>query len=171
MKRTTPSLLAIAAVIGFATASNAQETATATATAPIVTPISITKTIDMNFGNVSVQSSVGGTVVLAPAGGRTSTGGVTLPAVSGTVAAAAFLVTGQEDYNYDITLPSSQIALEDGESHVMYVDDFTSNPSSTGTLTAGSQVVNVGATLLVGAAQAAGVYVSPTPFQVTVNYN
>lgn len=171
MKTRAKLILASAAVIAFTTASQAQETATATATATIVTPISIAKTVDLNFGNVAVQSTVGGTVVLDPAGDRLATGGVTLPAISGTVTAAAFLVTGQEDYNYDITLPSAPISLADGAAHTMMVGDFTSNPSATGTLTAGSQVVNVGATLAVGAAQAAGVYVSPVPFEVTVNYN
>jgi hypothetical protein len=74
-------LIATAVVlIASASSSFAQATATATSTATIVTPISITKTVDMNFGNVAVQTATGGTVILAPAGTRTVTGGVTLPA-------------------------------------------------------------------------------------------
>lgn len=169
MKKKWLGLTAFMAMLG--TASIAQETATATATATIVTPISISKTVDMNFGNVAVQSTTGGTVVLAPAGTRTTTGAVTLPAVTGTVTAASFTVGGQGTYTYAITLPTSAVTLSDGASHTMTVTTFTSNPSGTGALTAGSQTLNVGATLNVAAAQAAGTYVSGTPFNVTVNYN
>src|SRR5258707_1566105 len=61
-----------------------QATASATATATIVAPIAISKTVDLNFGNVAVIAA--GTVVLAPVdGSRTKTGGVTLPSTIGTV--------------------------------------------------------------------------------------
>jgi len=163
------SFTALLAILGAG--AMAQESATATATATIVTPISITKTVDMNFGNVAVQSTTGGTVVLAPEGTRTTTGAVTLPVVNGTVTAASFLVEGQGNYTYAITLPSTDVELSDGAGHTMIVNGFSSTPSGTGQLTAGSQTLNVGATLHVEAAQAAGTYVSGTPFTVTVNYN
>jgi hypothetical protein len=157
-------------LMGSATASFAQATASSSATATIVTPISITKTVDMNFGNVAVQTTPGGTVVLAPDGSRTKTGGVTLPNTAGTVTAASFNVAGQGVYTYAITLPSSALTITSG-ANTMTVTTFTSTPSGTGTLTAGAQVLNVGATLNVAAAQPAGVYTSATPFDVTVNYN
>ncbi len=149
---------------------NAQVTANATATGTIVTPIAITNSGDMNFGNVAV-SATGGTVVLAPAGTRTITGGVTLPAVPGTVTAAHFEIEGTANYTYSITLPSTATTVTSG-ANTMTVDAFTSNPGTTGTLSAaGKQTVDVGATLNVSALQAAGTYVSGTPFDVTVNYN
>lgn len=149
----------------------AQVTATATASATIVTPISITKTVDMDFGNVAVGAT-GGTVVLSTAGSRTETGGVTLPAVTGTVAAASFTVSGTAGYTYAITIPTSDHTIANG-GNTMVVNSFTSDPSGTGTLdgTTGEQTLNVGATLNVSALQAAGVYTSSTPFEVTVNYN
>ncbi len=150
--------------------ASAQASATATATATIVTPITITKTTDMNFGNVAVSAATGGTVVMTPAGARSATSGVTLPATSGTVSAAAFTVNGQGTYTYAITLPSSVIISS--SANTMTVNTFSSNPATTGTLSAGgSQTLNVGATLNVTAGQAAGVYTSATPFTVTVNYN
>jgi hypothetical protein len=156
---------------GIATSTQAQETANATATATIVTPIGITRVLHMNFGNVAVQSTTGGTVVLSPASGRTKTGGVTLPATAGTVTAASFTVTGTGTYAYTVTLPSTDHTISDGTNN-MIVNTFTSNPSgANGALTAGTQTLLVGATLNVGAAQPAGVYVSVTPFDVTVNYN
>jgi hypothetical protein len=167
--------LAIAAVatFGFATASHAQATATASASANIITPISIVKNVDMNFGNVAVSATLAGTAVLAPAGTRTTggAGGVTLPATTGTVSAASFAVSGQAGYTYAITLPTSCV-ISDGASHTMTVDNFTSMPASTGLLSAGgTETLNVGATLNVAAGQASGLYTNATGVPVTVNYN
>ena len=54
----------------------------------------------------------------------------------------------------------------------MVVNAFTSSTlSGTATLTGGTDVLTVGATLNVGAAQPAGTYTSATGFTVTVNYN
>jgi hypothetical protein len=171
MKKIILIFLATILVAGFSNKAMAQATASATATATIVTPIAITKTVEMNFGNVAVTSS-GGTVVLAPAGTRSTTGGVTLPATVGTVTAASFNVTGQGVYTYAITLPSTDYTItRSGETETMTVNTFTSAPSGTGALTAGAQTVTVGATLNVSANQVAGTYTNATGFDVTVNYN
>lgn len=152
----------------FSPSALAQATASANASATIVTPISISKNTDMNFGNVATNGAVG-TVVLSPAGGRTHTGGVTLPAATGTVTAASFTVQGSGSYTYAITLPSSVIITSGSDQ--MTVNTFTSTPASTGTLSSGSQTITIGATLNLIASQAEGSYTSATPFPVTVNYN
>ena len=154
----------------FASSAFAQVTASATATATIVTPIAITKDVDMNFGNLAVNASVG-TVVITPAGARSATGGVSfLAATPGTITAASFTVTGLAAATYSITLPVGAITISSGANN-MTVDTWTSSPTPTGTLTGGTETLTVGATLNVGASQAAGTYISPTPFDVTVNYN
>lgn len=152
------------------TATFAQVSATSNASATIVGPIGITNTTAMNFGNVAV-SAVAGTVVMTPAGVRTPTGGCTLPATVGTVAAAAFTVSGAVGYTYVITLPAAATTITSGANN-MTVDTWTSTPSGTGTIGAGgTQTLTVGATLNVAGSQAAGTYTSATPFTVTVNYN
>lgn len=157
---------------GAANTVSAQATATATATATIVTPISISKTTDMDFGNVAVHATDLGTVVLAPAGTRTATAGVTLPATAGTPAAAVFTVSGQGGYTYAITLPQTASTLEDLASNTMSVDTWTSVPSTTGTLSSsGTETLSIGATLHVAGGQAAGTYTTAQDFAVTVNYN
>lgn len=164
-------LFAAILMLGFTAGAFAQATATAsaTATATIVAPLTITKTVDMNFGNVAVGGSLG-TVIMDPAGSRSATGGVTLPATAGTVTAASFNVAGQGTYTYAITLPSSDLTITSG-ANTMTVNTFTSTPSGTGQLTAGAQTLTVGATLNVAASQAAGTYVSGAPFDVMVVYN
>ena len=168
MKKLIALFAAIVLVSGFTTVS-AQVTATATGSATVITPIDISKTNDMNFGNIAV-SAAAGSVVLTPAGTRSIIGGVTLPAVVGSVAAAAFAVTGLGASTYSISLPSTY-SIDDRANHTMTVDTFTSTPSGTGTLTSGAQTIQVGATLNVVGAQVAGTYTSGTGFPVTVNYN
>jgi hypothetical protein len=160
---------AIATVmVALSASAFGQATASASATATIVTPITITKDVDMNFGNL--YSAAAGTVVLDPAGGRSVTGGVTL-APGGTVTAASFTVGGTADVTYAITLPAGATTISSG-ANTMTVDTWTSTPLATGTLDAtGNETLTVGATLNVGLNQPAGIYVSGTLFDVTVNYN
>jgi hypothetical protein len=150
----------------------AQVSATATATAQIVAPITITKNVDMNFGNIS-SSAIAGTVILTPAGTRTVTGGATLPTSAGTVTAAAFTIGGAPAYTYVITLPATPYVITRvSGSETMQVTAFTSTPTPTGLLDgSGAQTLSVGATLAVGVTQAAGTYTNATGFTVTVNYN
>ncbi len=168
MKKLTTLALAVFGLIlgSYAFAQNSATTS-ANATARIVTPITLTKTSDMNFGDV-VPSGVAGTVQLSPAGARVAGGGAALGSAAG-VAAAGFTVAGQANYNYSITLPAST-TVNDGGPNNMTVNAFTSNPTPTGNLGAGgSQALLVGATLNVGANQVTGVYTGT--FNVTVTYN
>ncbi|MFN2314588.1 MAG: DUF4402 domain-containing protein [Bacteroidales bacterium] len=160
--------IVVFSIVLFAfTAGAFAQTATATATAVIVSPISIANAADMSFGNI-IADADGGTVVLVPAGTRTLVG-LTSPSIVGTVTAASFTVTGLEDATYSILLPTDHTINSGGNS--MVVDTFTSTPSGTGTLTGGTETLNVGATLNVGSAQPAGTYTNATGFTVTVNYN
>lgn len=166
-KRLIPAILLFVMATQYA---SAQSTASATASATILTAISITKTVDMNFGNLSVQAGSGGTVILTPAGARSVTGAVSLPATAGTVTAASFTIGGEGSYTYSITLPATAHTIASG-ANSMTVTAFTSNPSGTGTLSSGSQTLTVGGTLNVAAGQPNGIYTSETGFNVTVNYN
>ena len=142
-------------------------------TALLITPITISKNTDMNFGNLASSSTTGGTIILSTSGSRSigGSGGVTLPAIIGTVSAADFTVSGQGGYGYTITLPTT-VTISDGLGHSMTITSFTSSPSSTGTLSsAGTQDLTVGGTLNVSAAQAAGSYTSSSGVSVTVNYD
>lgn len=148
----------------FAQGATTQSAASAT----IVGPIAIAHVSDMVFGDVAVSATVAGTVVLSPAGARTPTAGVTLPSTATPFSAASFTVTGTSGYTYTIALPVS-ITLT-GTGPAMTVNAFTSTPTPTGTLTGGTETLNVGATLNVAAGQTAGAY-SNAAFDVTVNYN
>ena len=127
----------------------------------------------MSFGNLAVSASSPGTAILSPSGTRTAGGGggVTLPATTGTVTAASFNVSGQANYTYAITLPAT-CTINDGGGNTLVANAFTSIPATSGVLSSsGSQTLNVGATLNLGAGQPPGSYSNATGLPVTVNYN
>lgn len=170
MKNFTKLFALLAVMLGFSLNSSAQDvTSTATpATATIVAPIAIADGTDLMFGNIITDGSVG-TVVIAPDGVRTATGGArfssTLP---GTFGASSFVVTGEGNSTYAITLPADGTISLAGPatSTAMTLSNFT---SVGGTLTAGTETLTVGATLNVGATQLPGAYAGT--YTVTVSYN
>ena len=167
-------IFAIATILfSLSAGSYAQVTGSAGASATVVTPISITKEVDMEFGNLAVQPLTGGTCVMLPNGSRTATAGVTLPVVTGGPTAASFTVTGMPTYTYSIILPSTPLTItRQTGTETMAISLFTSSPTPTGVIGAGgTQTLTVGATVTVNAGQVAGHYVAGTPFNVTVNYN
>ncbi|RYY68729.1 MAG: DUF4402 domain-containing protein [Chitinophagaceae bacterium] len=173
MKKTQKVLGAAVAMLLFTANVNAQATATANASATIVSPISISKTTDMNFGNISVDAS-GGIVILeaSAAGNRgaAGAGGVSFPSNTGIVSAATFVVSGQPNFAYSINIVNNSILISNGNAD-MTVDNFTKN-ILTGLLdNLGTQTVYVGADLTVNGSQEPGVYTSTSPFTVIVDYN
>lgn len=170
--RKTVFLLASLFVMMLATQQmKAQVSASATAAANIITPIQISKAGDLYFGNI-VAGTTPGTVTVSHDGIRTKSDGVTLPtATPGTITAAKFNISGLPSATYSITLPTTSTTITKiGGTEQMTIDNFTSNPSGTGTLAAtGEQTLSVGATLTVGANQSAGTYEGS--FSVTVAYD
>lgn len=157
-------LMAITSVNVFGQASSATDDASATAR--IITPIQLTNTQGLAFGNIAASANPG-TVTISPTGIRTSSGGVT-PSAIGTFNNAIYTATGEPNATYTITLPGFITIISGANS--MTVNGFTSDPTPTGNLGAvGTQTINVGATVIVGANQATGDY-SGT-YDVTIAYN
>ncbi len=136
---------------------------TANVTISITLPISISAGADLDFATMA-PTGTAGTVTVTPASARSS---VDVDLVGGTPSAASFDVTGDSGANYSVILPSSA-TLTSG-ANTMTVDTFTDDTGPNPKLTGGSDTFNVGATLNVGAAQAAGSYSGTFP--VTVNYD
>ena len=167
------------AILGFTSASFAQSTATnatANASATLLTPLSITKSVDLNFGNIA-SSNETGTAILSTAGVVTRTGGVAV--LTGIQATAAkFTVTGDAAQKFTMTAPAS-IGLSSGTGDPLnlvleYKTDLGATltaPSATGVvLTGGSRDIFVGGTLTVPANTVAGTYTNTTDLKITVAY-
>lgn len=123
----------------------------------------------LGFGKFVAQG--GGTVTVQPSGAR-SAGGAVLLIPSGGGTSASFQVSDTDPANADksfiISLPADGSVFLSGPSGSMAVNQFTSQPSETGSLVAGAQTIQVGATLSVGASQPAGHYSGTFP--VIINY-
>lgn len=165
---------ALAATVAFGGAGLGGQvhaaSATGTATATVVTPIAISATANLRFGSFTT-SAAGQTVTINAATDARSNSGTIL--LTSTTGAATFAVTGEGALTYAITLPSDgTVSITTGGQtapETMAVSTFTSNPSLTGTLTAGAQTLKVGATITTVASQVAGAYTGT--FNVSVDYN
>ncbi|WP_068075831.1 DUF4402 domain-containing protein [Novosphingobium lentum] len=158
------AMVALSATAAHAASGNTAN-ATGSATAIIVSPIRITHNAgaSLNFGTVT--AGTGGTVVVSQAGGGSVTGDV------GTVAgnsnsADAFTVTGDLIRAFNISTSTGNTVSTGGA--LPSTMAFSLSAPSTGALLLGTYALNVGGTLTVGAAQAAGSYSGS--YTVTVTY-
>lgn len=166
-------LAVMALALSSAGSAMAANTATATSTSVVVTPIAITKSADLSFGNIAGGASAG-TVTLTPGGTRTFGGGAI--AAGGTPAAAKFDVTGSGALTYAIDMTGTSTTLTSGSDTMAFTaitdtsaSGKTSGILTTGALTAGAQSIYVGGVLSVGINQNAGTYNGT--ISVAVNYN
>lgn len=163
--------LGAASLGGSAAAAN---NASATATATVVSPISIVKATDLSFGSIYPGASAG-TVAVNTDNARTVSGGV-LTATGAAPTAAKFDITGTASSTYTIAYDAGVTLTGPGAPMALtQVSDLTAAGGAatlvaSGTLSAGgTQSLYIGGTLAVAANQVAGAYTAN--ITATVNYN
>lgn len=157
--------------LAFSVQGKSQNSASASVTsrATIVEPITIQKTMDLDFGNV-IASPISGTVVLSPDGTRTAYGVSISNSVPGQVNPAEAVVT-HGNLSYDISLPDTfTLFNEENPSQTVILNDFTET-SLPNIIAEGSDIIKIGATLNLEANQLPGFYTNTAGFSVTVTYN
>lgn len=157
---------AVLAALSFGSAAQAAATASATATAQVLSTLSVTKTRDLQFGQIAVNGS--GNVVI----GADGTGSCPTTIIcTGTRDSASFTVTGTAGTGVTANVVQTSINLVHATdtTKIFLLDGFTVDFPTGSTLTSGTTNFNVGGTLHVTTAAAlAGVY-SGT-FNVNVEY-
>jgi len=149
--------------------SQASGTSTITARVKVVEPIMITKSVDLDFGNV-IGSFSNGTLTLDPDGIRTANGVYISNAVPGDVTAAEAIVTHNNN-NYSIGLPESfTLFNSENPDQFLLINQFTVQPLPF-IGEEGSDILKIGATLNLEANQLPGYYTNSAGFNVTVSYN
>jgi len=149
--------------------SQASATSTVTARVRVVEPIKITKSVDLDFGNV-IGSFTTGTMTLDPDGVRTANGVHISNAVPGDVTAAEAIVTHNNN-NYSISLPESfTLYNSENPDQFLLINRFTVQPLPNAG-DEGSDILKIGATLNLEANQLPGYYTNSAGFNVTVSYN
>jgi len=137
------------------------------AKAALIFPVTVIRKNDMDFGYLA--STTAGTAVLNPnSGALTTTGGVL--AVGGAPMPATFIGAAQSSAVVNIKVPNQPLTIvRSGGTQTMIVRDFTIQGSDKRTLARlQSFEFNIGATLVVGANQAEGLYTGT--FDITVQY-
>lgn len=154
---------ALLAGFGAFSTSSMAATATGTASATVLTPITVSaNTAQLNFGTFAGNTA--GTVDIDAGGVRTKSGGVVL-ATGGTASAASFAVTGSGSATFAVTY-TGPFTVTSGSNSMTYT---LTTPPATGTLSGGTATIVFGASLAVAAGQAAGTYTGS--YAVNVEYN
>ena len=124
---------------------------------------------------MSVSAGTGGTCVLTTTGTRTQTGGVYLSQLSPLINNATYVVNGQANYTYAISLPITITLTETaGGTETMTNNSLIAESTSEGIgligslNSSGEDKFTFGGTLAIVAAQLAGVYIGT--FNVAINY-
>lgn len=175
-------LAAALALVGISTSAPALAGQRTTFPVPveviIVSQLSFFKVDDLSFGRI-IPGTTAGTVTVAPAGGRTTTGGVRL-ATGGIVQPATFAGKGSQNQTLTLSInATSRTLTRVGGTQTMTMDSFLIGSTPPTNLTVapltfritsstGMFEVPIGARLQVGANQAPGVYQGN--FTLTLNY-
>ena len=162
---------AVISAASFGSVAHAATSATATATAEVLSTLTVSADSALNFGQIAANT--GGTVTVNADGTVASSGSLVS---TGTRAPAGFTVTGTNGASVVVSLPTSAATLSlqgwsgAGPAPSMSLAGFNSNPGGSFQLSpsTGSATFNVGGTLTVASGQVAGVY-SGT-FDVSVEY-
>lgn len=150
----------------FGSTAYAADTASAEATAEVLSTIAVNNVHDMSFGQIAVNGD--GTYVLNPDGSNSCSSTLIC---TGVRQAAEFLVTGTNATAVVATVDETSIDLvhSTDATKSFVLDDFVVDFPDGNTLVPGGTSFNVGGTLNVLSAQAlAGVYNGT--FNVTVEY-
>ena len=173
MKRVLTLAFGVAALAVAAESAYAQSASvTTTGTATVVSPLTLTKSTDLAFGNIVRPSSGSNTITIDSASGnRTLLGGGNGALASSTSTRASYSVQGEGGQSFSITIPPSLSLTRSGGTETLPV---TLSASTSGALSgavgdAGVASFGVGGSLQLDSTAVSGNY-SGT-FNVTIGYN
>lgn len=161
------SPLAVLTLLVPAAVSAAPVTSAATGRAALLSPLSMIKNGDLDFGELVVAGA--GTAVVDPVSGSVSTTGAVTKAGTG-AHPATFISTGSKNAIVHIRLPTAPITLTRvGGTETMIVSNWTLDGAANRRIPiTDTFMFAVGATVNVAAGQADGTYAGT--FTVTVQY-
>jgi len=149
-----------------------QATITAQAFAEVIEALTANETNQLHFGRFATESN-GGTIIISPDGNRQAQGQVML--VAGPSGPGQFQLSGFPEASVTIQLPDGPAVLvHQGSNKTMVVDNWVSDPPAGNgptTLTNGTTLVSIGATLSVGSYDENPVGFYAGTFQLTFAYN
>jgi hypothetical protein len=170
MKKVLLTLMVFAAIVLNAAAADnvANKTVNVQGKARIITPITLTKDRDLDFG-VIARGTASSTIVVDKVANPTPnvTAGDAVVLSSTAQTSAQFTVSGETGKTYAITIPTTQ-DITDGTNHLT-ISAFTCSNSLTNSTIGTGNVFYVGGTLTVPTSAVSASYTGT--FSVTVAYN
>lgn len=160
--------LAILSII-LSASTFAQSSQTATATATLITPISISVDNNMQFGTIAASAAAGTVSLDTATNSRSATGGVYLQSGGAAAQIAQFTVTGEANHSFAVSSPEAISLDRSGGGSLSLALTAVTSPSTLDET--GNAIIKIGGTLSVPGAALAGVYTNTTDLTVTVNYN
>lgn len=165
--------IALASVVVFGSAKVLAADGSGTATAEVLTPITITNTASLDFGMFAVGATGGTLTISASTGGRTADGGIVLSSLDAGNK-GTFKVDGKASATYSVTGagPFTLTHATDTTKTMSFTPSYytaASATGATGTLVNGTDTLSVGGALTVNGSQLAGTYSGN--YTVTVEYN
>lgn len=156
-------LATVVAALGTLSSAAIAASASGTASATVIAPITITNGTNLNFGSFSNVTA--GSVTISTGGTRSSSGVILSGVAVGN--GGTFTVGGSAVGSPGFSITSPQGFSVTGPGTAM---PFTLTlPGATGTLSGGAATINVGGVLTVGTTQTAGAYSGS--YSVVVEYN
>lgn len=165
MKKNLLLTVAVAVLVLGSSASQAAETSgEGKITAKIVSPVTLEKQDDLNFGTILAPTDSAKTITMATNSTRSGDSSILVGTDVGK--AGSFKVTGASGQSMTISVTDSTTLSGAGDA--MTVNNFVTEPESTLTLEGTEGQIKVGADLTVGMNQAPGDYTGT--YNVTVSY-
>jgi len=141
--------------------------------AEVVEALQASEVSPLNFGRFSPQVNSGGYIQVSPQGDRSVIGTVDLS--TGTQNAGGFQLTGAENAQFSISLPTEPVLITNNNTaKSMLVTNWVSSPgqgTGVGVLTNGMATVFIGATLVVGSMNENPTGTYSGTYTVTFDYN
>ena len=153
--------------IGSANFCTAQLTAYANIYATVVAPVGISDLSNESLGTIVVAKSPVNTT--AKSAGIVTVSGLQV-AQNETATVASFSLTDYNNTTFDLTLPSSNINLSEGNNNLV-ASNFSHQYSLENSPESGKKVIKIGAILHMAGNLPENNYTAQNPFPVTLNYN
>lgn len=170
-------LLSAASLQAVAADDPKTDSDTASATAKVIMPITVTKDRDMQFGTLVKPRGAAAKVTIANDGTRTLGAGITSPTSSATPESAQFTITGEGAQAMTVVIPTSfDMTHTNGTDKLTVTTSNDEGISGSGTETLsgaidaeGSYDVQIGGEIELANSTQTGVYTGS--FTVTATYN
>ncbi|WP_341936436.1 DUF4402 domain-containing protein [Marinimicrobium sp. C2-29] len=166
--------LASAVILGTVGVSNAFAASdTATSSGTVVTPITITSSANLNFGEFAADPTTAGTVVVSTGGVASATTAVITKDTA--VTAAAFAIAGSNDASFSVAVTDNEVTHTDTTTTMALTTKHDNDATTEDSLASyalsatGAATIYVGGTLAVAAAQLAGAYSGTVTVAVAYN--